>query len=37
VLWLVGLAMLAGAFALSTIGPLREYGRRWSTSPEASR
>jgi len=37
VLWLVGLAMLAGAFALSPIGPLRTFGRRWSraeTQPE---
>ena len=32
VLWLVGLAMLAGAFALSPIGPLRDFGRRWSES-----
>ena len=30
VLWLVGLAMLAGAFALSPWGPLRDFGRRWA-------
>jgi len=30
VLWLVGLAMLTGAFALSAVGPLRDFGRRWS-------
>lgn len=30
VLWLVGLAMLVGAFALSPWGPLRAYGRRWA-------
>ena len=36
VLWLVGLAMLAGAFALSAWGPLRDFGRRW-TSNEAAR
>jgi hypothetical protein len=34
VLWLVGLAMLAGAFALSSIGPLRAHGRRWSQPQE---
>jgi Glycosyltransferase family 87 len=33
VLWLVGLAMLAGTFALSPIGPLRDFGRRWSVAP----
>jgi hypothetical protein len=33
VLWLVGLAMLAGAFALSAIGPLRDFGRRWAGPP----
>jgi hypothetical protein len=37
VLWLVGLAMLAGAFALSQIGPLRAIGRRWTQPQEASR
>ena len=31
VLWLVGLAMLAGAFALSAWGPLREAAGRWTT------
>ena len=30
VLWLVGLAMLTGAFALSAWGPLRDFGRRWT-------
>lgn len=30
VLWMVGLAMLAGAFALSPWGPLRDFGRRWA-------
>jgi hypothetical protein len=30
VLWLVGLAMLVGAFALSVIGPLRSFGERWA-------
>jgi hypothetical protein len=30
VLWLVGLAMLTGAFALSPWGPLRDFGRRWA-------
>jgi hypothetical protein len=29
VLWLVGLAMLTGAFAVSAWGPLREASRRW--------
>lgn len=33
VLWMVGLAMLAGAFALSAWGPLRHASRRWSSSP----
>ena len=31
VLWLVGLAMLAGAFAVSAWGPLRDAARRWTT------
>jgi hypothetical protein len=31
VLWLVGLAMLAGAFAVSAWGPLRDASRRWVT------
>ena len=31
VLWMVGLAMLAGAFALSAWGPLRAYARQWAT------
>ena len=30
VLWLVGLAMLAAAFAVSAWGPLRDWARRWS-------
>jgi hypothetical protein len=30
VLWLVGLAMLTAAFALSRWGPLRELGARWT-------
>lgn len=30
VLWLVGLAMLAGAFAVSAWGPLRDASRRWT-------
>lgn len=29
VLWQVGLAMLAGAFALAAWGPLRDFARRW--------
>jgi hypothetical protein len=33
VLWLVGLAMLTAAFALSPSGPLRTWGTRWS-NPE---
>jgi hypothetical protein len=32
VLWLVGLAMLAGAFAVSAWGPLRDQARRWTSS-----
>jgi len=32
VLWLVGLAMLTGAFALSPWGPLRDFGRRWAAT-----
>ena len=41
VLWMVGLAMLAGAFAVSAWGPLRDFARRWalrrpdSTDPSA--
>ena len=31
VLWLVGLAMLAGTFAVSAWGPLRDAARRWTT------
>ena len=31
VLWLVGLAMLAGAFAVSAWGPLRDAARRWTS------
>ena len=34
VLWLVGLAMLTAAFALSVWGPLRSFGRRWAPVPE---
>ena len=30
VLWMVGLAMLAGAFAVSAWGPLRDAARRWT-------
>ena len=30
VLWLVGLAMLTGAFALSAWGPLRTFASRWA-------
>jgi len=30
VLWLVGLAMLAAAFAVSAWGPLRDWAQRWS-------
>jgi glycosyl transferase family 87 len=30
VLWLVGLAMLTAAFAVSTWGPLRDFARRWT-------
>jgi uncharacterized protein YjeT (DUF2065 family) len=30
VLWLVGLAMLTAAFAVSIWGPLRDFARRWS-------
>lgn len=30
VLWMVGLAMLAGAFAVSAWGPLRDASRRWT-------
>ena len=31
VLWMVGLAMLTGAFAVSAWGPLRDAARRWTT------
>jgi hypothetical protein len=34
VLWLVGLAMLAGTFAVAAWGPLRDFARRWTTRPE---
>jgi Glycosyltransferase family 87 len=34
VLWLVGLAMLTAAFALSVWGPLRDFARRWSVPPK---
>lgn len=37
VLWLVGLAMLTGAFALSAWGPLREFARRWSGAERGRR
>lgn len=37
VLWLVGLAMLTGAFALSAIGPLRAFGRRFARAIGAAR
>lgn len=37
VLWQVGLAMLAGAFALSAWGPLRDYARRWGMGKRTSR
>jgi len=30
VLWVVGLAILTGAFAVSAWGPLHAYGRRWA-------
>jgi hypothetical protein len=33
VLWLVGLAMLTGAFALSPWGPLRAAAHRWTQTP----
>jgi len=33
VLWLVGLAMLTAAFAVSASGPLREFARRWADTP----
>ena len=32
VLWMVGLAMLAGTFAVSAWGPLRDFARRWAAS-----
>lgn len=34
VLWFVGLAMLAGAFAVSAWGPLSAAARRWAAVPE---
>jgi len=34
VLWLVGLAMLAGAFAISAWGPLRDHARRWAAASQ---
>jgi hypothetical protein len=34
VLWMVGLAMLAGAFAVSAWGPLHAAARRWMTLPK---
>jgi len=33
VLWMVGMAMLAGAFAVSAWGPLRDAARRWTARP----
>jgi hypothetical protein len=36
VLWMVGLAMLAGAFALSAWGPLRDFAHRWATKNAAA-
>jgi len=30
VLWMVGLAMLTGAFAVAAWGPLRDFARRWA-------
>ncbi len=36
VLWLVGLAMLAGTFAVSAWGPLRDFARRWAGSRAAA-
>jgi Glycosyltransferase family 87 len=33
VLWLVGLAMLAGTFAVSAWGPLRDQAARWTSRP----
>ena len=36
VLWLVGLAMLTAAFAVSAWGPLRDFGQRWSNAKERS-
>ena len=33
VLWMVGLAMLTGAFAVSAWGPLRDAARRWTAQP----
>lgn len=35
VLWQVGLAMLAGAFAVSAWGPLRDFARRWALRTRA--
>ena len=36
VLWQVGLAMLAGAFALSAWGPLRDFARRYAQGASAT-
>jgi hypothetical protein len=35
VLWLVGLAMLTGAFAVSVWGPLSTFARRWAIPKES--
>jgi len=35
VLWMVGLAMLTGAFAVSAWGPLRTFANRWALQREA--
>lgn len=36
VLWMVGLSMLAGAFALSAWGPLRAFAERWAGAKRAA-
>jgi hypothetical protein len=36
VLWMVGLAMLTGAFAVSPWGPLRAFARRWTNGGSPS-
>jgi hypothetical protein len=36
VLWMVGLAMLTGAFAVSMWGPLRSYAKRWALQGDAA-